>query len=226
MVDRKKFYDGIRPYFGGKLSKEQVHGMEEIIRTAEARKWDLRWLAAALGTALIEVGPNMQPVSENLNYSAQGLADTFPSTCSVNPKARIKVPNAKAKAIARNPEQIANYVYATKNGNVSAGDGWKFRGRGYPQTTGLRNYAKLEAAAKSAGHDWSLVENPDLLLQIEPAVFALVEGMERGLYTGKKLADYFTTSKNNWAASRAIINGQFKAAEYEIHCLAFYKALT
>ena len=37
-------------------------------------------------------------------------------------------------------------------------------------------------------------------------------GMERGMFTGKKFADYFNDSTENWTAARRIINGQDKAA--------------
>lgn len=71
--------------------------------------------------------------SENLNYSSQGLRATWPT--------RFESPD-KARALARNPEAIANYVYANRlgNGNEASGDGWKYRGRGPIQLTGRDNY--------------------------------------------------------------------------------------
>src|SRR4051794_24843235 len=48
---------------------------------------------------------------ENLNYSAQGLANTWPLRFAGNPNAKNKVPNAKAKQIQRQPKIIANEVY-------------------------------------------------------------------------------------------------------------------
>jgi putative chitinase len=78
-------------------------------------------------------------IKENLNYSADGLRKVFPKY----------FPNADiAKQYARQPEKIANRVYANrmKNGNEASGDGFKFCGRGLIQLTGRDNYTKFAYA--------------------------------------------------------------------------------
>lgn len=80
-------------------------------------------------------------VQEGLNYSAQGLMKTWPR----------RFPTlASARPYARNPEKIANKVYANRMGNgpESSGDGFKFRGRGLIQLTGRDNYTRF---ARSIG---------------------------------------------------------------------------
>lgn len=73
-------------------------------------------------------------VQENLNYSADGLNRVFPKYF-VNA-------GRDANSYARQPEKIANIVYANRmgNGDTASGDGWKHRGRGLIQLTGKDNY--------------------------------------------------------------------------------------
>lgn len=80
-------------------------------------------------------------LTENLNYSSENL-------CKVWPK-RFTSATA-AKPYHRNPEKIANKVYADRmgNGTEASGDGYKYRGRGAIQLTGKENYTKF---AKSIG---------------------------------------------------------------------------
>lgn len=89
---------------------------------------------------------------ENLNYSAQGLCNIF----------KKYFPTIEsAQSYARQPQKIANKVYANRMGNgpESSGDGWKYRGRGPIQLTGKDNY---RAFAKDMFEDWeNLFDNPD-----------------------------------------------------------------
>lgn len=97
---------------------------------------------------------------ENLNYSASGLIATWPG----------RFPTlAVANQYARQPERIANKVYANRlgNGDEASGDGWRFRGRGLMQVTGRANY---RAAGAALGLD--LETNPAALEQPLPAALA------------------------------------------------------
>ena len=80
----------------------------------------------------------LNTIEEKLNYSAQGLRKFFPKYFPTQ---------KEALAFARNPERIANRVYADRMGNGSeeSGDGWTFRGRGLIQITGRDNYASMSS---------------------------------------------------------------------------------
>ncbi|HHH9280149.1 TPA: glycoside hydrolase family 19 protein [Pseudomonas aeruginosa] len=102
---------------------------------------------------------------ENLNYSARGLAVTWPSRYL----GADGQPNALAQRLARNPRAIANNAYAARNGNGDevSGDGWRFRGRGLLQITGRSNYR-----AAGGGLGQPLEAEPELLEQPEWAALS------------------------------------------------------
>ena len=106
-------------------------------------------LAHFLGQAGHESG-NFKVVNENLNYSGDRLKVIFPKYFK----------DKDVTSYNRNPEKIANVVYASRMGNgaEATGEGYKFRGRGYIQLTGKDNYKSFGA---SIGED--LTTNPDLV---------------------------------------------------------------
>jgi putative chitinase len=69
----------------------------------------------------------------------------------------------------RNPQKIANKVYANRmgNGDEESGEGFAYRGRGLIQLTGKSNY---EACGEAIGVD--LVSNPDLVATPEYAALS------------------------------------------------------
>lgn len=105
---------------------------------------------------------NFKAFSENLNYSADGLTKIFGKYFTA----------ANAGAYARNPEKIANRVYASRmgNGDEKSGDGWKYRGRGALQLTGKDNYKAFADYLKKP----EIMDNPDLVAteySFESAIF-------------------------------------------------------
>ena len=95
---------------------------------------------------------NFKAFSENLNYGTAGLRGVF---------GKYFPTDAIAAAYARQPQKIANRVYANRmgNGNEASGDGWKYRGRGALQLTGKSNY---QAFADYIGRP-DVMTNPDLV---------------------------------------------------------------
>lgn len=89
--------------------------------------------AAHFLAQVVHESGELSRVRENLNYSAASLIRTWPK----------RFPSmAAAVPFARNPEMIANFVYANRmgNGNEQSRDGWRYRGAGWIQLTGKDNH--------------------------------------------------------------------------------------
>lgn len=134
-------------------------------------------------TVAIETG-DFTPKIENLNYGTEGLIQTWPT----------RFPTEElATEYARQPEKIANFVYANRNGNgdAASGDGWRYRGRGFIQLTGRANYAAF-------GH--GTVSDPDRAVQpIIAAQAAAWFWANKGIMASCDLGD--------WKSVRRKVNG-------------------
>lgn len=87
---------------------------------------------------------------ENLNYSAPRLMAVWPH----------RFPTLEStRGLAGKPEALANAVYGGRMGNTVVGDGWRFRGRSWPQLTGRNAYAEV---GRITGLD--LLADPDLTM--------------------------------------------------------------
>jgi predicted chitinase len=109
---------------------------------AAFRRFDFsndRRRAAAIGQFLVEAGPALNEISEDLHYSPDRACQVFP--------ALFPTPEA-AEPYCANPRQFADAVYAGINGNgdAASGDGYRFRGRGLIQLTGRDEYAAFGRA--------------------------------------------------------------------------------
>lgn len=99
-------------------------------------------IAAFLGQ-VAEESARFSVLTENLNYSAVALRNSWPSHFD----------NDDANDYARQPERIANRAYADRmgNGDEVSGDGWRYRGAGLIQLTGKDNQSKFAAACGVSG---------------------------------------------------------------------------
>lgn len=148
------------------------------VDTFSAGEDDLR---AFLGQVLHE-SDMLEHLEENLNYSAEGLARTWPHRYArrgldgrpVKPYA----PNGLAEQLHRRPEAVANHCYAGRmgNGDEASGDGWRYRGRGLIQCTGRENYMLVESIT-----GLPVVDEPDLLAQPLPALQCAIAWWERAI---------------------------------------------
>jgi predicted chitinase len=99
--------------------------------------------------------------------------------------------------------------------------GQRYFGRGLVQLTWKYNY---EAAQKKFGQP--LVTQPDLALNLDIAIKIMFWGMINGIFTGKKLSNYFDGTKADWVNARRIINGLDKANLISGYGHQFYAAIS
>jgi hypothetical protein len=201
-INRKFFFDHIRePLFPDGLQQHQVDGIEAILGEWEPAHAadDDRWLAYILATAYHESAHTMQPVRETLASS-------------------------DAQAVAR----LDSAWHSGKLSWVStpywqpdpSGKSWF--GRGLVQITFQKNYAKL---GKAIGEP-KLGTDPDLALDMGVAIKVMFVGMYQGLFTGRKLSDYFNKAEEDWIEARRIVNGLDRAKPIAGYAKTFYAAIS
>lgn len=194
MLDRKAFFDAMRggAMFPAGLKQQQVDRIGALLDAIDNTGWPLAWAAYALATAHHETA-KWQHMRE------LGGADYF----------------------KRMYDKGGSRPHVAKTlGNVVAGDGVKFAGRGFVQLTGRTNYTK---AGTAIGLD--LLKEPDLAADPDAAARILIWGMQTGAYTGKKNADYLSQSPPDYAGARRIINGTDRAALIASYAQQFADAL-
>lgn len=216
-LDRTTFFAyARRAPFGGRLSTAQVEGCEAILAEWERRHLtDWRVIAYDLATAFHETGGTMQPVRERGGHSY--FMRRYDITGSRPDKAR-------------------------ELGNIHPGDGAKFPGMGHVQSTGRMNAKRAgDIIAEVLGRRIDFEKEPDRLMEMDISVALLIEGMERGIWTGRRIRQFFlpggrlserdsAEGKGDAAhrtakAARACVNGTDKADLIARYWKSFLDAL-
>lgn len=169
-----------------KIDIQWVEPLEEVFHRYEMNTPARQ--AAFIGQCAHE-SANFKVLEENLNYSAEGLMKTWPS----------RFPTLEAaQPYHRNPEKIANKVYAGRMGNgpEESGEGWLYHGRGLIQLTGKDNYMLASDALQQ-----DFIYSPDLVLA--PRWAALTAGW----YWNKRQLNKEADAKDFVAMTKKINGG-------------------
>jgi len=145
-------------------------------------------LAHFMGQCHVE-SAGFTAVMENLNYSSQGLLGTFPKYFN----------STTAPLYQRNPEKIANKVYANRmgNGDEASGDGWKHRGMGLIQLTGKQNQDLFSNYIK------------DPVIKTDPSIIATKYPFES--------AKFYFDNKHLWTLCSAVNEVSITALSYRVN---------
>lgn len=213
-MDRAVFYNDVRHIlFNGKLSQDQVDGMESILNFWEnppvqpkgkfKTNWNIRtigWLAYMLATTFHETAFTMQPITE---YGSTAYLRRY----------------CNRKDLGNGPK------YGGKKD-----DGPRFRGRGYVQLTGRKNYREMTSVVRQFYPDSpDFTEKPKAVTNDDYAAVIMFYGMFVGIFTGKALKNYIGDPEKgqivDFYNARRIINGVDKARTIEGYAKEFNQAL-
>ena len=175
-------------------------------------------LAHFLAQVREEVGAELKPISENLNYTEEGLKKTF-KVFRDNPQLAENYGKDEDTPKA-DPVKIANYAYANKlgNGNPNSDkdgdideddDGYKYRGAGVLQITGKFNFEevqrRIDRYAPTSNID---IVNSNDIHTLEGAILAgLAFWIQHDLYrladagSDRSVTDSITAKINKYTAS-------------------------
>ena len=183
IIDRAYFFKNFRKQFG-RISENQTYLIDRYERVfvywdSQPHLKDMRWLAYILATTYHETGRKIKAVRECFGKTDQA---------SINCVTRLY----RRGRIKRN--------YA----KIDPKTGKSYFGRGHVQLTWAYNYKRM---GKELGRGDEVYVNPDLALHPDSSVAIMAQGMIKGLFTGKRLSQYFNGSTTNWGGARRIVNG-------------------
>jgi len=184
------------------------HALEQLLPQYEINTPDR--IAAFLAQCAHESG-GFVFIKENLNYKWQSLRKVFP---------KYFITEAAAARYERQPERIANLVYANRMGNgpESSGDGFRYRGRGYIQLTGKINYQAFDKVVND-----DITNNPDLVATKYPLLSAGWYWNGRGL---NSIADLGATETVVTQITKKINGGTHGLMDRIAKFNKYYKHLT
>lgn len=201
IIDRKYFFQNFRSQFYP-IKEGEAYLIDRYERVldywdSQPQLTDLRWLAYILATTYHETGRRIQAVRECFGKTDQ---ESINCVTGLYRRGRIK----------------RNYAA------IDPKTGKSYFGRGHVQLTWDYNYKRM---GKELGMENKVYTNPDLALHPDTSVAIMSEGMIKGLFTGKKLSQYFNSSSTNWGGARRIVNGLDKYKQIGGYARKFHATL-
>lgn len=201
IIDRKYFFQKFRSQFYP-IKEGEAYLVDRYERVldywdGQPQLTDLRWLAYILATTYHETGRRIQAVRECFGKTDQ---ESINCVTRLYRRGRIK----------------RNYA------KIDPKTGKSYFGRGHVQLTWDYNYKRM---GKELGMENKVYTNPDLALHPDTSVAIMSEGMIKGLFTGKKLSQYFNSSSTNWGGARRIVNGLDKYKQIGGYARKFHATL-
>ncbi|MCL6708333.1 hypothetical protein M8R20_15135 [Pseudomonas sp. R2.Fl] len=199
-VDSRRFFDAVRrDPFPGRLTRGQVEGIGAIGAAWRrlAAGEDPRGLAYCLATAFHETAGTMRPVRETLAGSDAEAVARLDRAFAAGRLPQVKRPYWRPDA-----------------------DGRTWYGRGLVQITHRENYERL---SRATGVD--IVSEPDRAMELDVAAAVMVLGMARGLFSGRRLGEFFCDGTEDWKGARRIVNGMDRAELVAGYGRAFWRGM-
>jgi len=145
------------------LSKERAKVMADLLNEI-CQKYgiDTKDEFHEFAANVIQESGEFSHKSENMNYSAQRMAEVWPGTFSLTKKPPYK-PNQLALSLHKKPKELANYKYGSLYGNKKGtDDGWNYRGAGFIGLTFKDTFQKYaNHIGKSVEETANLVRTTD-----------------------------------------------------------------
>lgn len=169
-----------------RLTSEQVGNMNHIGRAFLAAGFSKTSTAAILSVLSKESG--FRPVRE------KGYANTSVGRIRQIFRKRLeKYTDSELELLKKDNIKFFDALYLGSNGNINAGDGWKFRGGGFNQTTFRNIFTKL---ARQTGLD--LVNKPELIEDFDNAVVICIQEFKNRIdATPANLKKHYGTTNGN-----------------------------
>lgn len=175
------------------LTESQVEGFNVIVETLNKEGANLKEASYILATALFDSSRKMQPHVEDEDE------DFYREMYDI---------------------EGLRKVIAIRLGNTVAGDGAKYKHRGFIPLLGKVNY---KAFNDTVGID--LVETPEVVESLKVASEILVKGMLQGIFTGVPLSRYINSRKTDYINARRVTKGVDNAKKIALLAEQLEKAI-